>query len=213
MSTFSWQRRKYIPKPVSCCRCYFGSQPQLIVWANYRPRSSGDPPCSQGRHPHLARACGLPVQAEQPRELFSVGLPTRRPWTVLHAPASSSILNRILNQNLISSLLHNLFWDQYNSLIDTSKLNINTDLRLKQHKAHHTYGSAAMLTRLCLFVTPWTVAHQAALSTEFIYQARILERVAISSSRGIFPTQGSNVSHVSCTADGFFTAEPSGKHI
>ena len=39
-------------------------------------------------------------------------------------------------------------------------------------------------------------------------QARILEWVAISFSRGIFLTQGSNL--VSCTAGGFFTAEPRG---
>ena len=148
-----------------------------------------------------------------PGSYFQLAFPREDPGLSFMPPASSSILNCILNHNLISSLLHSLFWDQYNSLIDTPKLNINTDLRLKQHKAHHTYGSAAMLTRLCLFVTPWTVAHQAALSTEFVYQARILERVAISSSRGTFLTQGSNVSHVSCTADRFFTAEPSGKHI
>ena len=92
-STFSWQRRKYISKPVSCCRCYFGSQPQLIVWANYRPGSSGDPPSLQGWHPQLARACGLPVQPEQPRELFLVGLPTRRPGLSFMPPASSFILN------------------------------------------------------------------------------------------------------------------------
>ena len=40
-----------------------------------------------------------------------------------------------------------------------------------------------------VFVTPWTVACQAPLSTG-ILQARILERVAFPSSRGIFPTQG-----------------------
>ena len=41
------------------------------------------------------------------------------------------------------------------------------------------------------FVTPWTVAHQAPLSMG-ISQTRILEWVAISFSRGIFRTQGSN---------------------
>ena len=39
--------------------------------------------------------------------------------------------------------------------------------------------------------TPWMVARQASLSME-ILQARKLERAAIPSSRGIFPTQGSN---------------------
>ena len=40
--------------------------------------------------------------------------------------------------------------------------------------------------------TPWTVAHQVPLSVGMI-QARILEWVAISSSRGIFLTQRSNL--------------------
>ena len=40
-------------------------------------------------------------------------------------------------------------------------------------------------------MTPWTVACQVPLSTG-ILQARILEQVAISYSRGIFPTEGSN---------------------
>ena len=41
------------------------------------------------------------------------------------------------------------------------------------------------------FVTPWIVACQAPLA-HWISQARILEWVAISFSRGIFPTQGLN---------------------
>ena len=40
-------------------------------------------------------------------------------------------------------------------------------------------------------VTPWTVAHQVPPSVRFS-QARILEWVAISFSRGFFPTLGSN---------------------
>ena len=42
-----------------------------------------------------------------------------------------------------------------------------------------------------LFVTPWTVAHQAPLFMG-ILQARILEWIAMPSSRGIVPTQGLN---------------------
>ena len=47
------------------------------------------------------------------------------------------------------------------------------------------------LSRVRLFTTLWTVAHQAPLSMEFS-QARILEWVAIFFSRGIFLTQGLN---------------------
>ena len=45
-------------------------------------------------------------------------------------------------------------------------------------------------------------------SVHGIPQARILERVAMPSSRGIFPTQRLNcVSHISWIAGGFFTTE------
>ena len=61
-------------------------------------------------------------------------------------------------------------------------------------------NSAAVLSccRVRLFVTPWTVAHQAPLSTG-ILQARILEWVTMPSSRGSDGTQ------VSCIAGSFFT--------
>ena len=54
-----------------------------------------------------------------------------------------------------------------------------------------------MLSHVRLFVIPWTVAHQAPLSMGFS-QARILEWVAISFSRGIFLTQGSNPHLLHC---------------
>ena len=59
-----------------------------------------------------------------------------------------------------------------------------------------------------LFATPWTMAHQAPLSLG-ILQARILEWVAISFSRGSF--QPRDWTWVSCLASGFFTTEPPGK--
>ena len=56
-----------------------------------------------------------------------------------------------------------------------------------------------------LFVTPWTVAHQAPLCMEFS-QARILEWFAISSYRGGLPDLG--IEFMSSTlAGGFFTTE------
>ena len=54
-------------------------------------------------------------------------------------------------------------------------------------------------------VTLWTVAHQAPLSMG-ILQVRILEWVAIPSSRGTF--QPRDRTHVSCNAGIFFTTEP-----
>ena len=59
-----------------------------------------------------------------------------------------------------------------------------------------------------LFVTPWTVARQAPLSMG-ILQARILEWVAMSSSRG--SSQLRVRTQVFCIAGRFFTNEPPGK--
>ena len=49
-----------------------------------------------------------------------------------------------------------------------------------------------LLSHVRLFATAWTVACQVSLSMEWILQARILDWVAITFSRGIFPTQESN---------------------
>ena len=58
------------------------------------------------------------------------------------------------------------------------------------------------LSHVKLFETPRTVAHQAPLSME-ILQARILESVAISTSRG--SSQPKDSTQVSCIVGGFFT--------
>ena len=52
--------------------------------------------------------------------------------------------------------------------------------------------SMKLLSHVWLFATAWTVACQVSLSMEWILQARILDWVAITFSRGIFPTQESN---------------------
>ena len=54
-----------------------------------------------------------------------------------------------------------------------------------------------VLSCVCLFVTLWTVAHQAPLSMGFL-QARLLEWVAISYSRGSSHPRDRALSHVSC---------------
>ena len=54
------------------------------------------------------------------------------------------------------------------------------------------------LSHVRLFATPWTVAYQATLSVHGIFQARVLEWVAISFTRGIFPTQGLNLGLPHC---------------
>ena len=59
-------------------------------------------------------------------------------------------------------------------------------------------------------MTLWTVICQAPKSVGF-FQARILEWVAISSSRG--SSQPRDQTHVSCLAGGFSTTEPPGKPV
>ena len=54
-----------------------------------------------------------------------------------------------------------------------------------------------MLSRVRLFVTPWTVALQAPLSMG-ILQARKLQWVIIPFSRGVFLTQGSKPGLLHC---------------
>ena len=61
---------------------------------------------------------------------------------------------------------------------------------------------ALSLSRVQLFATPWTVARQAPLSMG-IFQARILEWVAMPSSRG--SSQPWDLTQVSGIAGRFFT--------
>ena len=81
-------------------------------------------------------------------------------------------------------------------------------------RPHHNSGLPVLprlvvqsLSHVQLFVTPWTVAHQALLSMGF--QARVLEWVAISFSRG--SSWPRDQTCISCTGGRFFTTEPPGK--
>ena len=67
--------------------------------------------------------------------------------------------------------------------------------------------SVQLLSHVQLFVTLWTVAHQAPPSTG-ILQARILEWVAMSSSRG--SSQPRDQTQVSCIAGDSLPSEPYG---
>ena len=70
---------------------------------------------------------------------------------------------------------------------------------------------AGSLSCVWLFVTPWTVAHQAPVHG--IFQAKILAWVAVSSSKGSFrPRDWTRISYDSCIGKQIFIAtEPSGK--
>ena len=67
----------------------------------------------------------------------------------------------------------------------------------------HAVCCVQSLSHVQLFVAPWTIAHQAPLSMR-ILQARILEWVAMPSSRGILQTQGSNPGLPHCRRILFF---------
>ena len=67
-----------------------------------------------------------------------------------------------------------------------------------------------LLSRVWLFATPWTVAHQASLSMGFSRQ-RILEGIAVPFSRGT--SQPKDRTLVSCIAGRFFTIWATGKSV
>ena len=81
-------------------------------------------------------------------------------------------------------------------------------LSLLCKRASNILPHACVLSRFYhvqLFVTPWTVTHQALLSI----QARRLEWEAMPSSRGSSrPRVRTHVAYSSCAAGRFFTAEP-----
>ena len=64
------------------------------------------------------------------------------------------------------------------------------------------------LSHVRLFVTPWTQGSPPSIIG--IFQARVLEWIAISYSRGIFPTQESNPGLLNCRQM-FLLSEPPGK--
>ena len=68
--------------------------------------------------------------------------------------------------------------------------------------AQSLYARVQLLSHVRLFAAPWTVAHQAPLSMG-ILQARILEWVAMPSSRGF--SQSGDQTQVSHIADRCFT--------
>jgi len=79
----------------------------------------------------------------------------------------------------------------------------NQTYKLLYSKGNH------VLSRVQLFVTPWTVAHQAPLSMEFSRQEYWS---SISYFRGSsWPRDRTHISCVSCIASRFFTTAPPGK--
>ena len=87
-----------------------------------------------------------------------------------------------------------------------SRHSVNPVRMFTERKEDNSWHRGAMqqkwLSHVRLFVTPWTVAHQAPLSMG-ILQARILEWVAMPSSRG--SSRPRNWTYVSCLMGRFFT--------
>ena len=83
--------------------------------------------------------------------------------------------------------------------------------KLKEYRMNICMCMLSCFSCVWLFSTPWTVACQVPLSMG-ILQSRILEWVAMPSSRGSSqPRDQTCVSCNFCIASGFFTAEPPGK--
>ena len=91
------------------------------------------------------------------------------------------------HQNTVnSSAIYWLNWKLQFLLKENEDFYINRNISPKSICA-----CAKLLSSVWLFATLWTVTREAPLSMG-ILRARILECVAIPSSRGIFPTQESN---------------------
>ena len=86
------------------------------------------------------------------------------------------------------------FFDTQPSLWSHSQIHI--------HDYWKTHESEKSLSRVQLFVTPWSAACQAPLSTG-IFQASILVWVVVPSSRG--SSQPRDRTQIFCTAGGFFS--------
>ena len=76
---------------------------------------------------------------------------------------------------------------------------------------HTVLCCAYSFSRVQLFATPWTVAHQATLSME-ILQVRILEWVAMLSSRRFLPNPRIKPRSPAWQVDSL-SSEPSGKPV
>ena len=78
---------------------------------------------------------------------------------------------------------------------------------------NHVYVMLLLVTQSCLTLCDPTDCNPPGSPVHEILQARILEWVAIFSSKGIFPTQGSNPSllHLLHLQAGFFTTSAIGK--
>ena len=78
--------------------------------------------------------------------------------------------------------------------------------------SNSAYESVLVMQSCPALCDPMYYAHQAPPSVHGIFQARILEWVAIAFSRGIFPTQGSNPGLPHCRQM-LLPSEPPGKSI
>ena len=90
------------------------------------------------------------------------------------------------------------------------KMQIKTTMK---YHLTHVRMRAKFFSHVRLFATPWTVAYQDSLSMGFsihgIFQARLLEWVAISFSRG--SSRPRDQTQVSCIVGRRFPSEPQGK--
>ena len=129
-----------------------------------------------------------------PHSSYPLPFQTYSPWKIMLSPWTSHTVLCTLHV-LTHSILSITLW----CIIYNLKIIAILQLRKLRHSNHVLdfmfLSSAQLLNHVQLFVILWTVAHLIPLSIEF-FQARILEQVAISYSRGF--SQPWDWAHVSC---------------
>ena len=131
---------------------------------------------TSGKYPSMKGQCSS--------SLFTGRLRTR--WLEFEQPPLSKSKKWITEQQ--DRRNQNLLWPW--SLLVFYRLLLYERKRNCLFKATFSRKKVKSLSRVRLFATPWSIAHQGPLHG--IFQARTLEWVAISFIQGIFPTQGSN---------------------
>ena len=127
--------------------------------------------------------CSLIFDTWQPFLLLPDTWFLKFPFWVIMEPKLSALLQMLFYlQHTWRKQCYGNRW-RYQVANTATAININSDQKLPKKKSESVSCSA-----VSDFATPWTVAHQA--TVHGILQTSILEWVAISFSRGIFPTQG-----------------------
>ena len=135
-------------------------------------------------------------------------------WYAFYVHVKVEALKLYVPNNTAGCYVKSWVWNQLRAfstrLCCYPRLWIEMISPFKHGNANYIAYVLSRFSHVCLCATLWTVAHQTLLSMGF--SARILEWVVIPFSRGpSWLRDQTHISHVSCIASDFFTAEPLGK--